>query len=162
MISVALPAVLSSFSSNQELCHCANTSKWQNMSSLPNRACLKDYNYQRCRKQDSSNNTRIHIHRHPPTDAWVLCAFNSVNWKSMPLPLFLTINTVLTLSLIKQLITGLTCATRTKCVMTPARCWAVGLLSTISWIHWETLLKSMIKRSRIGLSTVQPCLTKLW
>lgn len=55
-----------------------------------------------------------------------------------------------------------TCATRMKWAMTSALCGAVGLLSTMSWIHWETLLKSVMKRSKMGLSTVQPCITKLW
>lgn len=55
-----------------------------------------------------------------------------------------------------------TCATLMKWEMTAALCGAVGLLSTMSWIHWETLLKRVMKRSRMGLSTVQPCITKLW
>lgn len=55
-----------------------------------------------------------------------------------------------------------TCATLMKWATTAALCGAVGLLSTMSWIHWETLLKRVMKRSRMGLSTVQPCITKLW
>lgn len=55
-----------------------------------------------------------------------------------------------------------TCATLMKWEMTAALCGAVGLLSTMSWIHWETLLKRVMKRSKMGLSTVQPCITKLW
>lgn len=55
-----------------------------------------------------------------------------------------------------------TCATLMKWEMTAALWEAVGLLSTMSWIHWETLLKRVMKRSRMGLSTVQPCITKLW
>lgn len=49
-----------------------------------------------------------------------------------------------------------TSATCTKCVMTSARCVAVGLLRIMSWTHCETLLKREMNRSRTGLSTVQP------
>lgn len=49
-----------------------------------------------------------------------------------------------------------TSATWTKCVMTRARCGAVGLLRIMSWTHCETLLKREMNRSRTGLSTVQP------
>lgn len=54
-----------------------------------------------------------------------------------------------------------TSATCTKCVMTSARCVAVGLLRIMSWTHCETLLKREMNRSRTGLSTVQPWVTKL-
>lgn len=53
-----------------------------------------------------------------------------------------------------------TSATCTKCVMTSARCVAVGLLRIMSWTHCETLLKREMNRSRTGLSTVQPWVTK--